>query len=332
MYSEIFSKIATPQLNDNVVERQKNRLFSSNIPKMIELFNLSAAPVILDIGAGTGQYSYAFAEYLQDNATIYAVEVFKDRYDYIKDQVALRNYKSILPMLLSRSNDDEFYFNNSYDLIFLGNSFEYINNKQNFLSKLRDKLKEHGKLAIIMHRDISPFTEEDILDNAGLLKALLDEKLDSIFYLSEKKEPLASLNYFFNDLDWTAKYFRYCQQLKWLPVSQLDDLQKRTLMGIISFLKREENIFDDNFEIKDPALITPKINLMFKIVNKLVFSDHYKQYLRGDIFKENFFSDFNRMQSSAFLQEIKEVMAAAGYGFAGVYDFIPWYYLVIFNK
>lgn len=332
MYNEIFSKITTPVLNQYVIERQRGRCVSSNISKIMEILNLGTEPIILDVGAGSGQYSYAFADYLQDKATIYAVEVFKDRHDYIKEQANIKNHKSIVPLLLSKNNDDDFYFQNSYDLIFFGNSFEYINNKPNFLAILRDRVKENGKLAIIMHRDISSFSREDILDNKGLITALLSEPKDSIFYLSIKKESLICLNYFFNDLDWTGNYLRYCQQLNWRPVNQLDDFKKRTLMGIVSFLKYEENVFDDNFEIKDTSLLTSKINLMFKIINKMVVSDHYKNYLRADIFMENFFSDSSRMQNSILLQEVRKIMATAGYNLAGVYDFIPWYYLVVFNK
>jgi SAM-dependent methyltransferase len=173
MYNEIFSKVDTPELNNFVVERQKNRCHSSNLPKIMEVLSLPPVPVILDVGAGTGYFSYAFAEYLKDKGKIYAVEVFQDRYEYIKEQVKIRDYKSVFPVLLSQKNDDDFYWQNNYDLIFFGNSFEYVNNKQEFLFGLRKRLNENGKLAIIIHRDIFSFFSSDVVDQEGLIAQFL---------------------------------------------------------------------------------------------------------------------------------------------------------------
>lgn len=332
MYNEIFSKLITPELNNFVVERQKNRCNFSNVTKIMDVLSLPSGPVILDVGAGTGYFSYAFAEHLKDKGQIYAVEVFQDRYEYIKEQIKIKNYKSIFPVLLSLNNDDKFYWQNNYDLIFFGNSFEYVNNKKEFLLELRKRLNENGKLAIIIHRDILPFFSSDVIDQAGLIEAALNEPHGSLFNLSANEDPLSTLNIFLNSIEWAGDYLRYCFESNWLPLNELNAPDRSVLLGIISFLKREENIFDDNFYIRDKKMLTPKIMLMCRIINKLIISNHYGRYLRRDIFSENYLPNAPGMQSSIFLREIKEVLGAAGYSFSGVYDFIPWYYLVIFNK
>ncbi|MBU1998863.1 MAG: methyltransferase [Candidatus Omnitrophota bacterium] len=129
--------------------------------KVVKSLNISPGMTILDIGAGSGLFSFLFADELAGTGMVFATEIDPSSIEYIKDKMAGR-YNNILPVRVQREGLDLFYKQHSFDLIFLCRVYQGIDQPEHYFRELRPSLaKDTGRLYIITPKTVFGFDEID---------------------------------------------------------------------------------------------------------------------------------------------------------------------------
>lgn len=135
------------KFNPKKLEKLNNPNRLKNIPPdyIWDKLQLSECKTILDIGAGTGLFSKAFAELMGDGE-IYALDISEVMIRWIEDNVVDR-YKNIKPTLMSESKIplvDEFA-----DLVLMITLHHELDSPEIMLKEALRILKKEGKICII---------------------------------------------------------------------------------------------------------------------------------------------------------------------------------------
>jgi len=141
------------------------RLTMLPVKKIIAEMQITPGMEIVDIGAGTGIFTFSFAETLKGTGHVYATEIHNPNIDYIKQEAEKRGYHNITPVLVRGTYDPSFYQKHSFDRIFMCDVLPFIWRPRYYFRELRPSLKPGtGRLYIIEPRVFSPFSELDLGD------------------------------------------------------------------------------------------------------------------------------------------------------------------------
>jgi SAM-dependent methyltransferase len=164
------------------IERDSRRFAILNTETLWDLLAVRPGMTLLDIGTGTGQFAYAFAERLKGQGKVYATDINDGCVRYVREQAAIRELKNIVPILVKKGLD-EFYRSDTYDMIALFHVLMDYEKEADFLSYLRESLADDGRLILIIVKEAPDFSLQDFKDDyPGLAKVILQEPADSPFY------------------------------------------------------------------------------------------------------------------------------------------------------
>lgn len=156
--------------------------------------NLSKCKTIVDIGAGTGLFSNAFSE-LMDNGTVYALDISSVMIDWMQNNIS--DNKNIIPMIMGESTvplEDELS-----DLVLMITLHHELNEPEGLLTEAIRVLKKGGQICIIdWKKEEMPFgpsmdircSPEEIsrqLDSSGFSSIKNDTSLDMFNIVWAKK-------------------------------------------------------------------------------------------------------------------------------------------------
>jgi arsenite methyltransferase len=128
-------------------EEDPRRLEWQKTGKVLDHLLIKQGDVIADIGAGTGFFSLPFAQRVGKNGMVYAVDIDENMVKYLEQRAkkeGLDNIRSVhaLP-------NDPLLPKSSLDLIFICDTYMFIENREEYLIRVRDSLKNGGRLAIV---------------------------------------------------------------------------------------------------------------------------------------------------------------------------------------
>jgi len=115
--------------------------------KVVEHLLLKQGDTVADIGAGTGFFSMLFARKVGKNGVVYAVDIDENMVKHIGKRAKKEGLNNILPILAPA--DDPLLPKLSADLIFICDTYLFFNNREQYLSRLIDSMKNDGRLAIV---------------------------------------------------------------------------------------------------------------------------------------------------------------------------------------
>jgi ubiquinone/menaquinone biosynthesis C-methylase UbiE len=115
--------------------------------KIIDHLLVKQGDVVADIGAGTGYFTMLFARSVGKNGVVYAVDVNEDMVGNLKKRVDKEGVNNVKNILATPS--DPLLPKSSIDLIFICDTYLFFENRVEYLVRLRDNLKQNGRLAII---------------------------------------------------------------------------------------------------------------------------------------------------------------------------------------
>jgi len=131
------------------------------INQVLKILDIKPDMTILDIGAGSGLFTFSFAEALKGTGMVFATDIQQFKLKYIKEKIEESKYKNIFPVLVTSEGLDPFYKQHSFDIIFLSNVYRHLCIYKDYFTELRPSLlKKTGRLYIMNPRIDVGFNEE----------------------------------------------------------------------------------------------------------------------------------------------------------------------------
>ena len=109
---------------------------------------------VADVGAGVGYFTVRLGKRVGAAGKVYAVDVQPEMLSILKQRAAKANLKNIVPVLGSES--DPRIPPGSTDLILLVDVYHEFSQPQKMLQRLRDSLKNEGRLVLLEYRKEDP--------------------------------------------------------------------------------------------------------------------------------------------------------------------------------
>lgn len=157
----------------NFILESPERLDILDPPRVVRTIGIKPDANILDIGAGTGLFTFLFADALKGSGRVYATDVSPRLTDYIGKQTKKAGYKNVFPVTVSSSGLDPFYTKNTFDVIFLSGVYDCILSPEDYFRQLRRSLtKGKGRLYIIHMKSVSDFSEMEFGDFRAAMEIL----------------------------------------------------------------------------------------------------------------------------------------------------------------
>lgn len=154
--SSLIGKGVLPEreaLNKFHIYREREREGSLLRPELIiGALRIKPGMDILDLGAGGGIFALPFAETLQGTGRVFATEVRTEWIETIKKRVKEKQLKNVFPVLVRPEGVDPFYKQNSFDIVFLCETYSALQRAEDYFRELKPSLKSGGRL-YIMNRD-----------------------------------------------------------------------------------------------------------------------------------------------------------------------------------
>ncbi len=333
---EVHPKLSPQQLSSKIRRESEYVNKRQGTDKLMAMLKINPGMTILDIGTGTGQYAYKFAERLKGTGKVFATDSEIDCINYVTEEAHKRGLRNLYPVLVRRDRIDEFYGEHKYDLITIFHVFESLSeNRVDYFKKLRDSLTDNGRVVIMFFKDLSLFSLDDFSNFKGLIKELSSEDATSPFYKGLRKttqelikenaghEPNELLKQVIvDDFNNMLSDRRFCtnfindEQVFLRKVSFLPE-EIRYVNWLWSFLVKHLLILE-----KAPEDLPPVAFEKTRSLNKLFIIQQFRQYLH-----KNGASPFSSERTEIVLTALK----AAGYKLESRYDFMPFDFILIFT-
>ena len=147
---------------------------------------------LMDIGSGSGYFSFRFAK---KGANVVAADVQEEFLAYVKDRITKEDVSPGSVTQRKISYTDPFLNDKEMDIIFLCNVYHHIENRQEYFTKVKKGLSMGGKLVVVdffkkdlpigppMDHKIDQETVKSELEKLGFKNIKLDEKLLKYQYI-----------------------------------------------------------------------------------------------------------------------------------------------------
>ena len=138
---------------------------------------------VLDLGCGTGNYTYRLAERVGPTGRVVGVDPDKER-------IKIAREKWVRDNLTFMEGCGESFPEGQYDLIFSNYAIHYIENKQPTFERVYKNLRPGGQFAFVTGRGLSPIGEEI----SALMGPEGHKRINSLWYVvpAEKYKELAA--------------------------------------------------------------------------------------------------------------------------------------------
>lgn len=144
---------------------------SFNPLRIIETLKIKPGMNILDIGAGTGLFTFHFAEALKGTGKVFATDMDPEMIKYIKKKMEEAQFKNIFPVRVKLEGLDPFYKQHTFDIIFLSTVYQCLQHPEDYFRELRPSLKKTGRLYII-NPEVSDFSKIELADFEKVIQGL----------------------------------------------------------------------------------------------------------------------------------------------------------------
>lgn len=315
------------------IERDIRRFELLNTQTLWDLLAIRPGMSILDLGTGTGQFAYAFAERLQGRGKVYATDTNSNCVRYVGEEAARRGLKNIVPALVMKDELDKFYRSDTYDVIAILHVDMDYEKEVDFLRYLGGSLAEDGRLIFAVYKGYPDFSPDDFTnDYGGLVKEILQEPAGTPFHRAFRESTRALLKAS-SGAAAAAGLKAIVEDFNGILANAnfgLDYFDGSTFRKELNFT-REERGFANWLTIHNRAEVVIRVGLDIpwitparttKKINKLLIVQKFRKYLRTE-----------RLYSSGLSPADRNAISRAGYALHREYaDSIPFEDVFIFTR
>ncbi len=302
--------------------------------------NIKPDFIILDIGAGTGIFTFLFAEALHGKGKVYATETDPAMIKYLQERISESKYRNVFPVLVQQEGLDPFYKKHKFDIIFMAKVYQALFDPESYLKELRLSLNKDGRLYIISRR-VDPDVSEDRLDDF--------KKIIGFLAIQEADYP------FFQRLDERTKHFIRNWRNQEIPENVKKDIiasfnKMLSDPSLYNDLKSYHYYKSESKKLWEENLNPTDYSLAFWLI---ILLDESQAFEKGKVLSETdlrqlymlnrllIFGTFGRQPVGPEVQFGKPVIAEkktiirtaekAGYRFVREYDFLSKFYFLEFE-
>jgi arsenite methyltransferase len=144
---------------------------------------------IADLGAGSGYFEWLLAKAVGDSGNVFAQEIQPALVQYMQDRAAREGTPQVHAVL---GTTEESGLPDSLDLIFVCDTYRYIDGRRTYFARLRDHLRRGGRLAIVEFKRFPADTTE-----RRILPARVMAELNYAGYELEREYTFLPKQFFF---------------------------------------------------------------------------------------------------------------------------------------
>jgi len=115
--------------------------------EVVAAMDIKEGETIADIGAGSGYFSFRFAQYVGSTGRIYAVDINSDMILYMNRQIRDKKIGNVVTVL--SDPEDPLLADNSIDRFFICNTWHHIPNQSHYIGLMKKMLKPEGQIIIV---------------------------------------------------------------------------------------------------------------------------------------------------------------------------------------
>lgn len=115
--------------------------------EVIAALNLKNGESLADIGAGSGYFSFRFAQKVGANGRIYAVDINPDMILHMNRRIRAMELKNVITVL--SAPDDPLLLNSSVNRFFICNTWHHVQNRPQYLALMEKILKPGGQIVVV---------------------------------------------------------------------------------------------------------------------------------------------------------------------------------------
>ncbi len=134
---------------------RSERESEENPSRAIELLNFSQGMTVADIGAGSGYYALRIAQIVGPTGKVYATDIQPEMLSLLKKRMRQKNVSNVEAIL--GTEKDPKLPPKSCDLILLVDVYHEFSQPQEMLLKLKESLKDNGRLVLLEFRKEDPY-------------------------------------------------------------------------------------------------------------------------------------------------------------------------------
>lgn len=119
--------------------------------RVLSTIELKEGDVLLDAGSGDGYMSLAASSIVGENGTVYAVDIYEDSMEILKNEIKSKDIKNITPVIADISEKipvaDE-----SIDVLYMGNVLHgFVENDEveTVMGEIQRVIKSNGAFAVV---------------------------------------------------------------------------------------------------------------------------------------------------------------------------------------
>jgi ubiquinone/menaquinone biosynthesis C-methylase UbiE len=134
---------------------RSERESEENPSRAIELLKFQKGMTVADVGAGSGYYALRIAEIVGPSGKVYANDIQPEMLSILKRRLRQTKLANVEPIL--GTEQDPKLPSNSCDAILLVDVYHEFSKPQEMLQKLKEALKDDGRLILLEYRKEDPY-------------------------------------------------------------------------------------------------------------------------------------------------------------------------------
>lgn len=166
---------------------RSERESEENPAKAIDLLRFEKGMVVADVGAGSGYYAIRIAEIVGPGGKVYANDIQPEMLSILKKRLRQKKVTNVEPVL-GTARDPKLPAK-SCDVILMVDVYHEFSHPQEMLAKLREALKDNGRLVLLEYRKEDPYVPIRLEHKMSVKEAKLEVE-DEGFELDKVLEDL----------------------------------------------------------------------------------------------------------------------------------------------